>query len=163
MEHKIISVPHSGTRSLKEVLIAKGVRFNEPKWRRKPLDECRVPESPFLHFDEDSDIIQAFDGIAHIPLRWPYDILRSWESRRRHHGRCGMWMIDSIREMIEWTKDRPNVVFYNCYQLPVIKGEYRKQHLSEHKFEKTELWQAYCEFSKNYPVEEFYRERISGL
>ena len=162
MENKIISVPHSGTRSLKKVLVDRGLVFNEPKWVRKPMSERRVPESPSFHFFEDSDCIWAFKGVAHVPIRKPYDILRSWESRKKGHGRCGLWVLDSMREMIDWCSNRQNVRFYDTYRLPLVRGKFNGERLPDKDFRQTELWQAYINSADFEEIEAFY-ERIFRL
>jgi len=165
MEHKIISVPHSGTRSLKKILKDRGIRFNPSKWENfpKPLDVQRTADEPYLHFHEDSGVIQGFDGFAHVPLRWPEDVIWSWIARKvqGRHNRCGLWLMDSMQEMIEWTQDRPNVVFYDMYKLPKRRPGLN-QKCSLHKAKKSDLWQAYVEWARDYPVMEFYRRHLGG-
>ena len=55
----IISVPHSGTRSLMEYL----------------------GEDGYWHFGQNDADIRTYDGVADIPVRHPVDIAVSWEAR----------------------------------------------------------------------------------
>lgn len=71
----IVSVPHTGTRSLRDYLCEKrGV-----SWRAE--DENYDPGMTCYHVGEHDKDLAQFNGELDVPLRDPFDVAISWEAR----------------------------------------------------------------------------------
>lgn len=66
MKKLIVSVPHTGTRFLKQ--------------RLKVVEHCHTTNS----YDRLWDTIEKYDRRVIIPLRHPQDVVRSWITRDKH-------------------------------------------------------------------------------
>lgn len=88
----IISVPHSGTRTLTEVL----------------------GEKRFYHFHHDIEI----KGVIHVPVREPLDHAVSWVCYEGHleHAGCFFRQFDRMYEL------RDRAIFYRMEDYPRLKG-----------------------------------------
>lgn len=94
----IISVPHSGTRSLREHLARYG----------------------YWHFGQNDADIANYDGRADIPIRNPVDIAVSWEARYQDNGDKTadnlIWRLDAMLNYI----DSHDVKIWNIEEIPVF-------------------------------------------
>ena len=97
MKKKVVcSVPYSGTRSLMEHL---GVDHYE-------------------HFGSSPSFFARDDFVAHIPVRDPLDLARSWAKR----GKPLDELLKRYQAMIEFIAHRENVVIWITEALPVVRG-----------------------------------------
>ena len=97
----IISVPHSGTRSLREHLGA----------------------DSYWHWGLNDTDINAFTGHADIPIRNPVDIARSWDARyptEEHKGADDM--LQCMDSMMAFITGHPNHKLWRCEDLPANIG-----------------------------------------
>jgi len=108
----IISVPHSGTRSLRKHLAQKWDLSWEPE---DPHFSRRVT---FWHFGMNDPDIDEWDGEVHVPLRDPIKVALSWESRYQNEaGHTTDDMLRAFNKMIQWTQGR-DVTFWHTSKLP---------------------------------------------
>ena len=91
----VISVPHSGTRSLCLHLFG------------------GYDSYPYVHFGE-ADLSQ-FSGVAHIPIRNPVDIAVSWESRGRRDTDD---LLCRLQGMVDFAQDYGRAVLHRIEEIP---------------------------------------------
>lgn len=101
----ILSVPHSGTRLLIDVLFS------------------GVDKYPFFHFGRPRTGagLSRFKGIAHIPIRDPIDIAISWDSRYADSADPVTKtepMLQTFDEMLNYIWSGANVVLHRVEDLP---------------------------------------------
>lgn len=99
----VISVPHSGSRSL---------------LRHLQLLRIGPEEGPehIYHFGEHDEDIASYAGAVHIPLRNPVDVMLSWMSRNKPlRG-----LFAAMERMAEY--DNPNVTLHRAEELPIRMG-----------------------------------------
>lgn len=97
MKTVVCSVPYSGTRSLMEYL---GVDHYE-------------------HFGSSPAFFARDDCQAHIPVRDPMDLARSWAKR----GKPLDELLMRYRAMIDFVAHSDNVVLWATHSLPVVRGD----------------------------------------
>ena len=98
----IISIPHSGTRSLREYL----------------------EQDDYWHFGQNDPDIRLFEGRADIPLRDPFDIAMSWESRYPTDTcKLPAEMIRRFDLMLDFCIGRPNTTFHRIDKLKTHRGK----------------------------------------
>lgn len=101
MSDMVISVPHSGTRSLRDHLGLDG----------------------YWHFRQNQPDIDVFTGTAHIPLRDPFDIAMSWESRYGDEAWKGPEdMLECFNLMLNYVAGHPGTKLYRVDKLPIHEG-----------------------------------------
>jgi len=98
----IISVPHSGTRSLRDHL-----QFNG-----------------YWHFGQNDADIRIFTGHADIPIRNPIDIARSWDARYLdEEGKGPQGMLIKFDMMFEFIDKHHDYRLWKIEDLPVNIGK----------------------------------------
>ena len=108
-EGMIISVPHTGTRSLRDYLELDG----------------------YWHFGQSDSKIEEYDGPVHFPVRDPFDVSISW------HAYYGKEPHRDLQEFQRWElafkylKFRHSVTYYRIDQLPVHVGR-GPDHVARH-------------------------------
>lgn len=100
----IISVPHSGTRSLVEQLQL-GPAPQRSRW---------------WHFVQHADEIKARQVHAHIPVRDPLDVARSW-ARRNQTGQPLEQLLEHYARMFAFITSRPHTL-HHMESLAKLKG-----------------------------------------
>ena len=98
----IISVPHSGTRSLKD----------------------RLGMDTHWHFNSVyDDRIRDFEGHAHIPIRNPIDVAISWDARYvNEYGGTIADMLKSMDEMLDFISRYPRRSLYRMEDHKVLES-----------------------------------------
>lgn len=97
MDNVVCSVPYSGTRSLMEHL---GIDRYE-------------------HFGSSPSFFVRDDFVAHIPVRCPWDVARSWAMR----GKPLDELLMRYSAMLEFLDTRSNLVMYETETLPIVRGD----------------------------------------
>ena len=111
-QEMVISVPHSGTRSLRDHLGFDG----------------------YWHFGQNDPDIILFTGKAHIPVRDPFDVAMSWESRYpREQYKGAAEMLLRFDLMLEYVHNRPDTVFWLVDDLPIHEGKGPKHWAKDRK------------------------------
>jgi hypothetical protein len=111
VEGRIISVPHSGTRTLCHHLGHVG-------------DNNKAIEYHYWHFGMNDPDIVRYDGIVHIPLRDPFDIAMSWEARYlREQHKDGPNMLRHFDLMLDYVVGRPQTQFWLIDKLKTHRGK----------------------------------------
>lgn len=95
----IISIPHTGTRCLRKTL---------------GIDK-------YWHFGVNDPKINAYEGIAHIPLRDPFDVAVSWTSR--YQSELGRDEIPLWEQLIAYSDINPHTVYVKVENIP-CNGEW---------------------------------------
>ena len=72
----------------------------------------------YEHFGSSPSFFMRDDYIAHIPVRDPMDIARSWAMR----GKPLDELLMRYKAMMEFIRDRQNVRMYMTDDLPVVRG-----------------------------------------
>ena len=109
LQGMVISVPHSGTRSVKALT---GLTT---QW----------------HWGENEDRILKYDGLAHIPIRHPVDIQLSWLARYSNEAdflkqqeKTAVGLVpDLLQRQLDWIKGRGNVVLHKIEDLHIHEGK----------------------------------------
>lgn len=98
----IISVPHSGTRSLRD----------------------HLGEDGYWHWGQNDADINLYEGHADVPIRDPFDITISWISRYPTEDGKGQDEIHRRLDlMIDWVRHRPDTFLHKVEDLPLRVGE----------------------------------------
>jgi hypothetical protein len=111
----VVSVPHSGTRSLCTHLELFEVSTVGDK-----------PRFHYLHWGQNDADIEILTGQVHIPIRNPIDIARSWDGRYRGNGgdthtiENMLWRLDRMLAFIDSYPDR---VLYRVEDLDIRAGK----------------------------------------
>jgi len=97
----VISVPHSGTRSL--------CRYLDPKTGHS---------FSYWHFGQNDPDIDIFEGHTHIPIRHPVDIAISWDARyATEETKSAEDMLTRLERMLAFIKSH-RVTLYRIEDLP---------------------------------------------
>jgi len=98
----VISVPHSGTRSLRDHLGLDG----------------------YWHWNLNDADINRYEGLAHIPVRDPFDISISWMARYPTEPEKNQkGLLTTLDKMIAYTHQRPRTQFHVIEELPLNVGK----------------------------------------
>lgn len=105
-ESMVISVPHSGTRTLKDLL-------------------CYPHDKKHWHFNSIyAEDIRAFAGHAHIPIRNPIDVAISWDTRYvNEYGGTIADMLKAFDEMLEFIDRYHRHTLYRMEEFKTRLGE----------------------------------------
>jgi hypothetical protein len=95
----VASVPHSGSRSL-----------------LRHLGETSISSDNLWHFGYHDHLIEPYEGLLHIPLRNPKDILLSWHGRGKNLLEC----LRCMAKMVEYAN--PQTVWHRTEDLPEKVG-----------------------------------------
>ena len=115
MKNHIITVPHSGTRSLQQY-----------------LTEEKFPGISSWHFAGNTPDIEKFRGIAHIPIRDPFDIAMSWEARGqadlKNNGQDSKpadLLVRALTEMVDYDRchNAEELVYWPIDKVPRRRGK----------------------------------------
>lgn len=104
----MVSVPHSGTRTL---LAITGLNARE-----QGLDGGGT----WWHFGAHELLLAKYKPHAHIPIRHPLDVARSWASRLKPDNPLGN-MLMHYRAMFEYLQGH-EATFYRMEDLPRLEG-----------------------------------------
>lgn len=98
----VVSVPHSGTRSLRALLAERGMDV-----------------TTHFHFNEYEKVIKG--NHVHIPIRHPLSVAESW-ARRKRRSHNPEHLIECYKNMFEFlASDHPRTVY--CMEtLPRMEG-----------------------------------------
>ena len=122
----VISVPHSGTRTLCSQLWP-GKRIVAGNRRSK----APPPVYNYIHFGQNDADIDVFSGTAHIPIRNPVDIARSWDGRYLNQAAGGTHSIENmiwrLDKMLEYIENYDDVVLYKIEDIGLRVGEGKKR------------------------------------
>lgn len=104
----IISVPHSGTRSL-------CYHLNNEQWTYT-----------YWHFGQNKADVDQFCGVADIPIRNPIDVAISWDSRYRdndgvHSIDYMIWNFELMFQFIRGACSRYSVNLHKIEDLPLLE------------------------------------------
>ena len=113
----MVSVPHSGTRTL---LAITGINAR---------DQGLEGAGTWWHFGANDDLLRHYKPYAHIPIRHPLDVARSWASRLKPSGALDR-MLMQYRSMFEYLKDH-EATFYRMEDLPRIDGTHEHDNVPE--------------------------------
>jgi len=114
----VISVPHTGTRTLRDHLGFNG----------------------YWHFGQNDPDIKLYTGMAHIPIRDPFDVSVSWQARYptdQSHApgeELRRWEL-----LMAYVKHRPHTVFHKIEDLAIKVGEGPKHWARDKKRRKDAL------------------------
>jgi len=127
----IFSVPHTGTRTLREYLCRElGVSWNAE-------DEHYSTRVTALHFGENDRDIETFNNQVDIPIRDPFDVAISWEARYTglEYPELALW-----DKLIAYTTGRPQTTFHRIEDIKDIRiGEGPKHWARDKKRRKKAL------------------------
>lgn len=119
VQHIVISVPHSGTRTLQTWLSE-----NRPE-----IVPDHRTEVGHWHFSMHPKYIDEFFSIggakrAYIPVRNPFNVCDSWERRYgRAPDKTAETMVQAIGFMVDCVNNFPdNVEIFKMEDLPVLRG-----------------------------------------
>lgn len=103
----IISVPHSGTRSLREYLGQEG----------------------YWHFGQNDPDIKVFEGHADIPIRNPIDVAISWDARYPTVGTKTIEnMIRRFDFMLSFIYAHKDLKLWKVEDLPLLESSKGPEH-----------------------------------
>ena len=124
-DHQVWAVPHNGRRSLKQHLKAK------------------YPRIEGYHFGQHTGWATA--GTIHVPIRHPYDVIRSWVTRAKHNPqhRPTKYIINDYEKMVETLQNHNNVVMYDMESIPIRKGELAEHYPGVEYEDCDEEWQLF--------------------
>lgn len=96
----IVSVPHSGTRTLCE----------------------HIGESAHLHFGMNDAEIERFEGHIDIPVRDPFDVSVSWLARYPSEDYKDQAYVNDLLDRMIAYSERPDLTYWKIEDLPRLKG-----------------------------------------
>ena len=161
---RIISVPHSGTRTLQQWIYTE--RGGEGQ-----MGDDRVGTVRHWHWTLHPILIEQFiasglPNIAHIPLRNPFDITDSWERRYKDAPDKSQEIVNQalLRQAEAITKNPAMVSVHKIEDLPLLRGKGpRPQDWPDQEtlllLPRFRLLRHF--FSRNDFVRDFYREYYS--
>jgi len=112
----VVSVPHSGTRTLLE-----HTGLYPPAAKDRTLDGwTRRPR--WLHFGvpHHAKMLHRFDPVAHIPVRHPKSVCASWR-RRYDEGNPVAKLVKAYNAMFDYLETH-DAEFYRVEDLPRLAG-----------------------------------------
>lgn len=108
----VVSVPHSGTRTLV-------AHLSLPS-----LEEQRLGSKRWWHFGFCHHLLDKYPKVlAHIPIRNPMDVAKSWALRNKHGRQPEKQLVLCYHHMLEHFGEKPDQCrFYRMEDLPKLEG-----------------------------------------
>lgn len=94
----MVSVPHSGTRTL---LAVTGINARE---------QGMHGSGTWWHFGANDDLLEKYQPYAHIPIRHSLDVAKSWASRVKPNGALDR-LLNHYRVMFEYLETHPATLY----------------------------------------------------